>query len=687
VKPERRDTGIVQNHFYRSRLKPVTAAACLFVVIFVNGAATIDFETIPGMDNAIIPVPVTSQLSDQFLSSGVKFTSGSPYVAVVALGEGHAVSGLNAIGGTTPDGLLSYDAFFPIVATFFDPQNPAIPGTTDFVSLRLDLDPTSGASVTLNAFDLKGQLVDSFTALDGDGVTLQVAGPGIHSVQFVGTSDEVGAAIDDFTFNPVVPFAVTPRIITQPADQVAATGASATFSISASGTPLLYQWRRDGIDIANATNATFALTNAQFIDVGGYTAVATNLIGSVTSRVAQLSVAEGRVYTNARGARLPYRLFLPDNYNPSLKYPLILFWHGIGEAGTNNTSQLRDNGQFVFLSALNRARHPCFFVAPQIWTASANCVDNLAIIDQGAELLNLLKTEFSIDPDRVYVTGLSHGGFYTWIFPARFPDLVAAAVPMSAGWLCHTNFLNINVPIWNFHAADDGTVAVANSDTAVASLRNVGRGLIYTRYPSGGHGIWPKAYNTPTLVDWLMAQKRGEPSKVPPLVNITTNVSFITTLTNVSLSGTASHYSNVLQVRWTNTANRVSGKATGTDPWSITNISLRPDTTNTLIVTASGTSYTPDLSTTADTTFNSAIQITHIPLRIGDLTVSSGNQSISFTWRAESGETYRVQYKNDLNDPDWIDLPTLPTIDGSTASIVDIPNTAAQRFYRAVQTD
>src|SRR2546422_1945722 len=94
--------------------------------------ATIDFEGLPGMPNAIVPVPTSSQLSDQFLSTlGVQFSSGSPYVAVVDLGFGHPTSGRNAIGGTTPGGLLTYNAAYPIVATFFDPSNPTTPGITD----------------------------------------------------------------------------------------------------------------------------------------------------------------------------------------------------------------------------------------------------------------------------------------------------------------------------------------------------------------------------------------------------------------------------------------------------------------------------------------------------------------------------------------------------------------------------
>jgi len=192
----------------RLAMKPARAGCTLLCILgfpLAASAATIDFESLPGMDNAMVPVPAASQLSDQFLSTlGVSFSSGSPYVAVVNLGQFFAASGINSIGGSTPGGLLTYDAAFPIVAMFFDPNHPATPATTDFVSLRIDLLPTSGQNVTLNAFDLNGHLITSFVTPDDSGATLHVSAAGIHSVQFIGTMDSTGAAVDDFTFNPVV---------------------------------------------------------------------------------------------------------------------------------------------------------------------------------------------------------------------------------------------------------------------------------------------------------------------------------------------------------------------------------------------------------------------------------------------------------------------------------------------------
>ncbi|MGE0536608.1 MAG: hypothetical protein AB7O68_16680 [Pirellulales bacterium] len=153
------------------------------------------------------PIPSDARLSDQFVSTlGVVFSSGAGYVAVVNLGSTQTTSGINGIGGSTPDGILTYDRNDPITATFYDPSNPAIPATTDFVSVRGDLDATSGQSPALEAFDNLGNLIGTVTLPDVAGQTWSISMPGIHSVRFNGVINGAfsdGVALDDFRFNPV----------------------------------------------------------------------------------------------------------------------------------------------------------------------------------------------------------------------------------------------------------------------------------------------------------------------------------------------------------------------------------------------------------------------------------------------------------------------------------------------------
>ena len=166
-------------------------------------AITIDFENLTGMTNfPNAAVPVTSQLSNAFLNTlGASFSSVRPYVAVVNLGNGHATSGSNGIGGVTAAGGLNYSASAPITVSFFDPTNTTFKAATNFVSVRGDLIPASG-TITLNAFDVLGNLIGTTTQPDGGGTTLSLSVAGIQSVQFFGSSGS--AAFDDFTFNPVV---------------------------------------------------------------------------------------------------------------------------------------------------------------------------------------------------------------------------------------------------------------------------------------------------------------------------------------------------------------------------------------------------------------------------------------------------------------------------------------------------
>jgi len=147
---------------------------------------TLDFEDIEAMTFMTgNPIPARARLSDAYLDThGVRFSSGSPYVAVVDLGVGHATSGTNGIGGSTPDGRLTYDARFPMVARFFDPSDPSVPAVTSFVSVRQDL-LGSRQVTTLKAYDLDGKMIACSSERDDGGRTLSLSAPGIHSVEFL----------------------------------------------------------------------------------------------------------------------------------------------------------------------------------------------------------------------------------------------------------------------------------------------------------------------------------------------------------------------------------------------------------------------------------------------------------------------------------------------------------------------
>jgi predicted peptidase len=231
---------------------------------------------------------------------------------------------------------------------------------------------------------------------------------------------------------------------------------------------------------------------------------------------------ERRVYTDPQGKRLPYRLLQPQGYDPARKYPLVLFLHGGGERGNDNEKQLVHVVP-EFLKPENRRRFPCFLIAPQSPEAAGEvgwvAVDWRAAsypqpkepaepLRLALELVTALQKEFSIDARRLYVTGLSAGGFGTWDAIARRPDLFAAAVPICGGGDPTKAARFAKVPVWVFHGAKDKAMPPSKSQVMVEALRAAGGHPRYTEYPDEGHNCWTRAFREPELWAWLFAQRR-----------------------------------------------------------------------------------------------------------------------------------------------------------------------------------
>jgi predicted peptidase len=207
--------------------------------------------------------------------------------------------------------------------------------------------------------------------------------------------------------------------------------------------------------------------------------------------------------TNAKGVKMSYRLFVPKNYDAKKKYPLVVFLHGSGERGADNKAQIvRDNGILQWLSPANQAKYPCLLMAPQCTAGDWDAAKRTQI----REIIGKLQKEYNLDAQRFYVTGLSLGGGGTWFTIIDNPTFFAAAVPMS-GWGNPGAAAKVkDVPVWNFHAADDNVVKVDGSRKMIEALEKAGGKPKYTEYPTGGHGIWSRAYGTDGLLAWLFAQ-------------------------------------------------------------------------------------------------------------------------------------------------------------------------------------
>jgi predicted peptidase len=234
----------------------------------------------------------------------------------------------------------------------------------------------------------------------------------------------------------------------------------------------------------------------------------------------------------ATGARMPYRLYVPENMSSTQKYPLVVFLHGGGERGDDNEKTLTANqGGTVWALPQEQAKRPAFVLVPQaraVWDGGFGVTRNpnneifLGRVFTQAEdtktahklLMKVLQDHPRIDRDRLYATGLSQGGFGVWAWNIAHPDLFAATVaiagganPAEVGGLRHK-------PIWVFHAAADPVIPVSYSQQSVQALRALGSQVRYTEYPNStyffpmAHFSWVPALRNSEMREWLFQQKR-----------------------------------------------------------------------------------------------------------------------------------------------------------------------------------
>ncbi|QDU95628.1 carboxylesterase family protein [Lignipirellula cremea] len=228
---------------------------------------------------------------------------------------------------------------------------------------------------------------------------------------------------------------------------------------------------------------------------------------------------EAREFKDGENGVLLYRLLKPQDYDPAKKYPLVLFLHGAGERGNDNRKQLM-HGLNDFASPENREKYPAFVVAPQCpngkqwvnapWSAPAHDMPEkpAADLQRCFDLLAALQKEFSIDADRLYITGLSMGGYGTWDAIQRHPEMFAAAAPVCGGGDTAYAKVLVNTPLWVFHGGNDTVVKTARSRAMVEAIEKAGGKPKYTEYPGVGHNSWSATYVNPEFYAWLFEQKR-----------------------------------------------------------------------------------------------------------------------------------------------------------------------------------
>jgi predicted peptidase len=241
--------------------------------------------------------------------------------------------------------------------------------------------------------------------------------------------------------------------------------------------------------------------------------------------LANVEEFEPALYRGTEGRLMPYRLFRPE-LKRGEKYPLVLVLHGAGNRGMDNVSQISVRGSVltagIWALAENQKAHPCFVLAPQCppepaaWSPSPGWDETAHPFAPKpapagemvmAILAQVCQAE-AVDLARVYVVGVSMGGYGTWDFLARWPERFAAGVPVCGGMADDVAARFAQVRVLIFHGDADDVVSVSDSRRAFRQLRAAGATPKYTEYQGGGHQISGYAWTEPGALEWLFAQRR-----------------------------------------------------------------------------------------------------------------------------------------------------------------------------------
>jgi predicted peptidase len=249
--------------------------------------------------------------------------------------------------------------------------------------------------------------------------------------------------------------------------------------------------------------------------IGGLALAAFVLAGCVTSKTGSINSSPNQMAKHLQlkkqgNVEINYLLFLPKGYDAKAEklWPLMLFLHGSGERGTN-VWKVATHGPPK--NVTSKPDFPFIMVSPQcpegrIWSN-----------DQLLPLLEEIMRTHKVDKSRVYLTGLSMGGYGTWSLGLTYPELFAAIVPICGGGDFISPFLSSrekpaalrSLGIWAFHGAKDPVVPLAESERMVELSKKLGvREAKLTVYPEAGHDAWTETYKNPELYEWLLEHKR-----------------------------------------------------------------------------------------------------------------------------------------------------------------------------------
>jgi predicted peptidase len=195
-----------------------------------------------------------------------------------------------------------------------------------------------------------------------------------------------------------------------------------------------------------------------------------------------------------------YLAYLPDGYaDTSKNFPLLIFLHGSGERG-NDLEKVKVHGVPKHIEM--GEKFPFIVIAPQCkpkqWWKGNELV----------ALLDHLESKYRVDKSRIYVTGLSMGGFGTWSMALEAPNRIAAIIPVCGGGLPHRICEVGGVPVWAFHGDQDVVVPLSESQRMIDASKKCGIEAILTIYEGVNHNSWDATYANPEIYEWLLKHKR-----------------------------------------------------------------------------------------------------------------------------------------------------------------------------------
>jgi predicted peptidase len=243
------------------------------------------------------------------------------------------------------------------------------------------------------------------------------------------------------------------------------------------------------------------------------------LLGFSKTTFSQPPLFSYEKYKSANGDSLLYRFLFPDN-DPARKYPLVIFLHGSGERGDDNNAQLKW-GVMNFASDENMKNYPAFVIAPQCpmnmsWSNTTRGKNGEIVLQNTPskpmqllmELINDVTKKFHVDTTRIYITGLSMGGYGTFDALERYPNFFAAAVPVCGSGDINKAASIAHIPMWMFGGANDPSVSPNLLYDMVNALLKAGAHPGFTQYPNVGHFSWIAAYNDAMMMAWLFSQHK-----------------------------------------------------------------------------------------------------------------------------------------------------------------------------------